>query len=193
MTYKETEKEVLRLLGVPDENQGDRCFADYLGMISGSVIRALHDVEARKILPLRSIDIKREDCEKSGELVYILDEKDMVYSPYKLTFISGNDSERCLDFSFDNDEALVFPDLGDGIYRLSFYPRVPEVTVKSDALPVPEWIAAAIPYFVAGDIYMGDEPGLASLMRSKYEIALSRIDSEKNGRQRRVESKFRMC
>ncbi len=55
------------------------------------------------------------------------------------------------------------------------FPRVTRRTPDTEELRLPEFIAALIPYFIAGDLYRREDPGMAAVMRNRWEAGLEEI------------------
>ena len=82
--------------------------------------------------------------------------------------------------------AIVLPTIGFGErYIVLYHPTIPRITAataEETDLPIPDNIAAHIPYFIKGDLFRADEPNEASEARNWYEAAMDAIATKTEGR-----------
>ena len=181
MKLGEIKAEALRLMGmdveVNAENVRDFEYDENYGILvtgmPGALNRCFADIESKGVLPLRRKDLMptagRGHC-------YRFSIKDLGGEPVRL--IAETDHAYDGDHSFrrEGDGTLLILDGdADASYTLLYRPHIPRVsaiTADSTELDLPEAIAAAIPYYLKGDLYRHDEPGEASEARNWYEAAL---------------------
>lgn len=83
--------------------------------------------------------------------------------------------ERCVRTEREGD-TLLLPAIGKDesltlVYRAAA-PRVSAVTPDNTELDLPERLAAAVPYYIKGDLFRADEPNEAGEARNFYEAAM---------------------
>ncbi len=82
----------------------------------------------------------------------------------------------------------------DGTYKLVYHPRLERITSDtpdtSELAGVPDFIAALIPYFLKGDLYMADEPDLAAEARSWYEQSMATLGEKKQATDTNVDTHY---
>ena len=181
MKLGEIKAEALRLRGmdveVDAENVRDFEYDENYGILvtgmPGAINRCLADIESKRVLPLlrasvvpyevRGERLRFEVGRVQGEPVRLIAEDGELYEG-NVPFVRE-----------DADTLLVLRGNADAIYTLLYRPRLTRVsadTAESKELDLPEAIAAAIPYYIKGDLYRHDEPGEASEARNWYEAAL---------------------
>ena len=105
-----------------------------------------------------------------------------------------SDGEYCGDCDYQTEgDTLVLEryDDEDITYTVLYRPTIPRVDSLTDddwEIPVPENIAALIPYFVKGDLYRDDEPNEASEARNWFEAGIEEILLRKTNKVSRVKT-----
>ena len=196
MTYGQIKDEALRLAGVDIQDKENSCFSDYLSMLPGCIMRAFADIEAREILPIYRITVKKEQTKAIGdrmsvELSSLFCEKGAIgknsipeiFSIVAITSAQASDYGRKIDYYYENSDTLILEN-ADGDFNICYYPimlTIGDIARDDTVLPVPDGICSAIPYFASSDLIMNDEPSLSSYLRSKYEMLISRFTRRESG------------
>lgn len=181
MTLGEIKAEALRLMGmdveVNAENVRDFEYDENYGILvtgmPGALNRCFADIERKGILPLQR---KKLEPTAGRGRCYRFSIKDLAGDPVRL--IAETDHAYDGDHPFQREGAdtlLILDGDADASYTLLYRPRIKRVSATDDDskdLNLPEAIAAAIPYYLKGDLYRHDEPGEASEARNWYEAAL---------------------
>lgn len=77
----------------------------------------------------------------------------------------------------------------DGNYSIIYAPIIPRVAAGTDDtidIDLPDKIACLIPYFIKGDLYTEDEPGVAAEARNLFEASLDAMNTEVKTKQNKV-------
>ncbi len=192
MTYGQLIDESLRLAGVDASNKSDPCFSDYLSMLNGSISRAFADIEMRNIIPLSCVTVKESQCTKIGsKMSFNTDNIGKNSGIAEITSASESDYGNKVDYYFEDSHTIIC-DKNGGDIRISYYPKltVPDTGTSADSvLPLPDSICSLIPYFTAGELLLYDEPSLASYLKNRYELMISRL-TPNEGRFTSVSKKF---
>ena len=187
VTYTEdpTEESLLRLGGDPN-------YRPYLINMNGAIDRCLSDIERRCILPVKMHDLVLSAEPTEGHM-----------TRFEITAPDFYDVERISKeglYEYDGDHPymregntlLLQTYDATAKYRLIYYPKVRRVSTlhDTDAIDVPDEIAAVIPYYVKGDLFREDEPNEAGEARNWYEAAMQSLVRPRATKQARVESIF---
>ena len=188
MTLGEIKAEALRLMhidmDVEEETVGNIEFDDNFGVlysgIVGAVNRALSDLEARRILPLKRALLGEPQRLVGDAAEFPLDGIADLSLPARLTVIGeGYVVEDC-PYAFEAGRLRVMDYDKGAAYELLYHPspaRVKRDTPNSTVLELPEVLAAALPYYVKADVFRIDEPGEANDARNWYENAVAQYAS----------------
>lgn len=188
MTLGEIKAEALRLMhidtDVEEETVGNIEFDDNFGVlysgIVGAVNRALSDLEARRILPLKRALLGEAQRLVGDVAEFPLDGIADLSLPARLTVIGeGYVVEDC-PYTFEAGRLRVMDYDKGAAYELLYHPspaRVKRDTPNSTEIALPEVLAAALPYYVKADVFRIDEPGEANDARNWYENAVAQYAS----------------
>ena len=180
----------IRAEDLPDLG-GEENYRAYLLNMNGSINRCLADIESRRILPVKRISVRASSGElRRGALRVAL--ADVAPDLFDVDRVVREDVDGyCGDCEWERegDELILrdFDEISD--YRLLYYPRLPRYAgdaTNMEEVPVPDEIAAFIPYFVKGDLYREDEINDASEARNWYEAAMEQIAAARVNKVNRV-------
>lgn len=195
MTYAEIYAESLRLMfatGSDDiaptaagmaELLEDSNYRDYLLSMPGAVNRCFADLETKKVLPWKTArpDMSEADDVGGGFKRLILSE--VIPNCYEIERVVchrgyGETVDLILheDCFVEGDE-LILPK-GDE-YVIHYTPALPRVGVETDldtAVPLPPALAAAVPYYVKGELYRIEEPDEAAAAHNLYEQKVAQVN-----------------
>lgn len=179
---------------------GDDTCGAYLCNMPGAINRCMADMERREVLPLRALTLTRatlfathapaENPENAlsdaSAGPWATEEDGLLRLSLAACLPAGAHLvrvaregragyERCVRTEREGD-TLLLPAPGDDerltlIYRAAA-PRVSAVTPDSTELDLPERLAAAVPYYIKGDLFRADEPNEAGEARNFYEAAM---------------------
>ena len=155
-------------------------YSDYLINMTGSLNRCFSDLENKRVLPLKRYTLP-ETSEKCGFLRYELDKLIPDLSDIERVVYSNayGEYEPKADYHTEGGVLVLRGiDFDDEMYSVLYRPRLARVTSFSDdeaELDIPENIAVFIPYFIKGDLYVGDEPSEAEDAGLKYESAMAAL------------------
>lgn len=175
-------------------------YGQYLIAMPGSINRCFADLELRGVLPLKSAALAREAAEEvCGMLRWELPRVLADYlAPVCLIceWEGGSFTETELAQYREGDilRLPIFDPERKG-YRLVYRPRLPRILSYTDdtvELPIPDRIAAFIPYWIKGELFREDEPGEAGEARNWYEVAMDRAVAFAADRRGSVRSVYSM-
>lgn len=168
----------------------DQNYSDYLAAMPGSIHRALQDMVARKILPAKTYVLPHK---KTFDLSSIED----YYAAEEVSVYRDDVPEGEAACMVDGTTLILQSVDENKEYRLKYSATLPPVTSatpNSYKLPIPEPLAAAIPYFIKAELFPLDTPSNvaeAERARSTYETTVARCSASAHVSQRRVHSWFR--
>lgn len=172
----------------------DEAYRDYLANMPGAINRCFASIEEKRILPCKWYEVGGEDTDARilrldmDALVNdFLDIHRIVYENDRGEYISDIEFRR-------EGNRIVLSAIGCGEkYVVLYHPTIPRVTIATEEdreLPIPDSIAAHIPYYVKGDLFRVDEPNEAGEARNWYEAAMDAIQSKTEGRVTKVKSVY---
>lgn len=180
----------IRLEELPDLG-GQEDYRTYLVNMNGAINRCFADLESKHVLPVKVYPLETTEGLASGSSLRF-DLSVLLSDFFDVSrLICDAPDGYCGDCEYQREgDTLVLRDFDQSAeYRLLYYPKLPRVTDLSgdhDELPIPEEIAAFIPYFVKGDLYRDDEPNEASEARNWYEAAMEQIKESRANKTSRV-------
>jgi hypothetical protein len=173
----------------------DDTYSGYLVNMPGSVNRCFSVLESRGVLPPESKTLTASDGVASGAFIRF-NLPSLIENFYDIDRVVSetSDGEYCGDCDYQTEgDTLVLEryDDEDITYTVLYRPTIPRVESLTDddwVIPVPENIAALIPYFVKGDLYRDDEPNEASEARNWFEAGIEEILLRKTNKVSRVKT-----
>jgi hypothetical protein len=173
----------------------DDTYSGYLVNMPGSVNRCFSVLESRGVLPPESKTLTASDGVASGAFIRF-NLPSLIENFYDIDRVVSetSDGEYCGDCDYQTEgDTLVLEryDDEDITYTVLYRPTIPRVDSLTDddwEIPVPENIAALIPYFVKGDLYRDDEPNEASEARNWFEAGIEEILLRKTNKVSRVKT-----
>lgn len=173
----------------------DDTYSGYLVNMPGSVNRCFSVLESRGVLPPESKTLTASDGIASGAFIRF-NLPSLIENFYDIDRVVSetSDGEYCGDCDYQTEgDTLVLEryDDEDITYTVLYRPTIPRVDSLTDddwEIPVPENIAALIPYFVKGDLYRDDEPNEASEARNWFEAGIEEILLRKTNKVSRVKT-----
>lgn len=199
MTLAELKIECLRIIFAnademlyPDklfEYETSEQYGDYLANMTGAINRCFSTLENKRVLPVKSIALEPPSALASRHIRYDMD--DVVDDFFDVDRVIGESDGAyypALDYWMEGNTLVLWNNGLDVtvLYRPSL-PRV-KSTDNDMVLPIPDNIAAYIPYCVKGDIYRDDEPNEAAEARNWFEQAISELEGKKEQYQGTVET-----
>ena len=208
MNLGEIKIEALRLMFVtqgedfdPDrlsDLRGDELYGSYLIAMPGSINRCFADLETRGVLPVKSFSLCANDKVGSLQRFNLPELIGDYFCAERLVYESGGEVSVDESFSFQTEgDVLYLPwfDNATEQYRLLYRPKLARIgagTAEDTELPLPEHIAAAIPYWIKGELFREDEPNEAAEARNWYEAAMSGAQVRVSRREGRVRDVYSM-
>ena len=169
-----------------DDLMDSDTYGSYLIAMTGSINRCFADLETRKILPMASIALPAPSVEQRGQTVaydmraligeYLSLER-LVYESGGQTYEDADIADRMIG------DLLCVPyfDTEREGYRVIYRPclsRIYPYTDNETELPIPDRIAAFIPYWIKSELYREEEPNEAGEARNWYEAHVSAVLSD---------------
>ena len=170
----------------------DPQYRDYLNNMNGAINRCYSILEARKVLPTKRVVLLAEgnafaQANAEFSLSSITDIDDIK----RVTLRNQNGYMPSADYYTEGD-TLVLPLLpADCAVALIYYPTLPRLTQTADntqEIPVPDKIAAIIPYYVKYDLFREDSESEANTALRRFEETLSEITERAETYQSSVDS-----
>lgn len=191
MTVNELKVETLKLMFVesgaeylrPETLTGmlnNENYRFYLSRMTGAINRCLGALEEMRILPQKSITLPREEGDgvKAGPYFVRYHLPTLAPDFLDVALVSAESSRGCFAVSYKTEgQSLLLPPLADGVYTVQYHATLPRVT-ESDGdkeLPVPQRVAECMPWYLKGDLYQDDEPGVAGEARNRFEQEMERF------------------
>ncbi|MBQ8357091.1 MAG: hypothetical protein IJX39_04710 [Clostridia bacterium] len=183
MTLGDIKAQALQLMGfeeyVDGENielyEDDDNWGPLIRPMWHAVNRCFADLETKRVLPLKRAALVDGKGRGSWRTFYYGDVSDLFEV---VRVVVENDSYVDDDHPFLLDEVgyLRIMDFDVGAdYAVLYRPRLKPLTSISGndtVIPLPEVLAAAVPYFVKSEVYRVDEPDEAGEARNLYEAAV---------------------
>ena len=173
---------------------GIESFRAYLVNMNGSINRCFADIERRRILPVKSIQLKSEDGDLiNGRMQFDLSSTQDFFDIDRLIFDGAESYDGDHSYIREGDRIIICDFDENANYRILYYPtirRIDEGFSNTEDVPIPNAIAVNIPYFVKGDLYREDEPNEASEARNWYEEAMESIENNKGNRFTHIDSRY---
>ena len=165
-------------------------YGDYLANMTGAINRCFSTLENKRVLPVKAFTLSASSVVASRRIR--VDTKQMASDFFDVDRIIGESEymyKGNVNYWMEGDILVIENDNLD--YTVLYYPSLPRIksTTSGDMeIPVPDNIAAYIPYYVKGDIYREDEPNEAAEARNWFEQAISELEGKKEQYQGTVES-----
>lgn len=172
----------------------DKNYSDYIDGAWGAMHRCFTDIETRGALPLCRAAVP-DDGEVYGS--YKRYEVDRILpsggEPVRVE-IMGRDGrpERLtpgIEYFIEAGE-LLLPAECERVAIL-YRPELPRVTIADDlsaTVPLPAQVVCIVPYFIAAELYRGEEPGEAAELMAMYERGMTRATAVLTPVQGRVDN-----
>ena len=181
-----------------DRYEQNETYADYLINMPGSVNRCFSVLEQKGVLPSKVKALSPNTGLASGafirfDLAAIIEDYCDIERVIRET-TDGEYSGDC-DYRMEGDTLVLdrFDD-SDGItYSVLYRPivkRVNDLTDNEWEVPIPENIAAFIPYFIKGELYRSDEPNEASEARNWFEAGVNEILYKKDSKVSKIKAVY---
>lgn len=155
-------------------------YRDYLVGMHGAINRCFSDLECKRVLPIKSYPLNASDGLASAS-AYKFDLASLLPDFFDVARIvrdAPDGYNGSCDFVREGNVLILHGFDRDAEYRVLYYPKLARLTPDSgdlQELPIPDEIAAFIPYFLKGELYRDDEPNEASEARNWYEAAMEQI------------------
>lgn len=167
-----------------DELGADQNYSDYLAAMPGCINRALQDMVVRMILP--RVSVKLDVDGKELEVIKVK-RPEQLYSIARISATTPDDYAPTITYYEEGDRIVLLGYKKGAEYAAEGYPRIEEVstaTRNEAVLPIPEELAAVIPYFIKSELYAMDgrsNAEEASQARQYYEMQVARYADEPVG------------
>lgn len=172
----------------------DENYSSYLVNMPGAINRCFSTLEEKRVLPIKAYTLKASEGLASAK--YIRFDLASLIEDFcdidRLVCERGEEYEGNAEFRMEGN-ILVLPIFDDEVYTVLYYPSIPRITSETDnetELPIPDKIAAHIPYFVKGDLFRDDEPDEANEARNWFEAAMEQIIATKQSYSDKVFDKY---
>lgn len=155
----------------------DENYASYLVAMNGSIARAIDRIENAMVVKRKVFDIpssflneinrsyQRFDLSQIHDYFMI----DRVICTFDNGFINEN-----AEFTLAGD-LITLPVLKGVTFSIVYFPKVKNIdadTSDTDELELEDKFARIIPYFIKGELYQEEEPGLAADATNRFEALL---------------------
>lgn len=183
MTLGDIKAQALQLMGFEEDVAADNVedyaedenWAPLLRQMWSAVNRCLTDLETKRVLPLRRDPLPAPTGRGTWRR-FRYDEIEGLAEVVRLVVETNYSVDDDHPFLLEEGGTLRVNDYDDTAnYAVLYRPALPRLTVNSGndtVIPVPEVLAAAIPYFVKSEVYRVDEPAEAAEARNFYEAAV---------------------
>ena len=163
-------------------------YSDYVLNMPGAINRCFSNIENKKILPVKSMEIPEESMEVINGMVRI-DLHELIpdyYDTSRLVRQLSNPNDPSdfwmyktnAVFAMEGNTLITEKPHKNEILRVIYHPSIARVTSYTDPeteIEIPDYISTAIPYYVKGDLFRADEPDEAAEARNWYESAVLEI------------------
>ena len=149
-------------------------YSPYMAAMVGSVNRALCTIQARGVMPTHSVRLAAP-CVSGGVATFNLAAIDDLDRVERVLAYTATGCSAC-SYIWEGGTTLVVPLWQQGDYVLVYSPRLsllPTDCSDDAVLPVPEALAALIPYFVKSELYAEEDAADAALARRYFEQGLA--------------------
>ncbi len=175
----------------------DEQYRYYLVNMTGAINRCFSCIEEKRVLPVKSFRLEPFLGLASGRFIRF-DLSALIEDFFDIERIvrqseDGYDGER--PYMREGNTLVLENEEEGGEYFLLYKPTIPRVTSLTEdekEIPIPEGIAAHIPYFIKGDLYRDDEPNEASEARNWFEQAMIEIAVKTENKPNNVKSVYTM-
>lgn len=160
----------------------------YIAAMPGAINRCFADMESKRVIPVKNRYLSEEDGEVYGDAIQVrYNLKDIITDLGTLERVTcetvyGAYNGDC-EYSREGD-TIILPNIREEHrYNVLYRPKMEIVstgTSDNTEIPLPDYLAIQIPYFVKGEIYRDDEPNEASEARNWYEAAMQQFIGEEN-------------
>lgn len=193
MTYAQIYAESLRLMfATLSDDIGDTAeglaglvgnvnYRDYMLSMPGAVNRCFADLEAKKVLPWKTARVGSADGDKVGGGYRRVLLSEIAPDCFEIERVTqrreyGDETELTAgeDYFIEGDELILIP----GATVIHYTPALPRIDAGTDLdakVPLTEVLAAAVPYYVKGELYRREEPGEAAEAHSIYEQRVAQV------------------
>ena len=207
MKYGDIKIEALKLMFVNmgdditldklDTYEHDDTYRAYLVNMPGSINRCFSVLENKGVIPSEVKSLAASDGVASGAFIrFDLSSVIENFNDIDRIISETSNGEYCGDCEYRTEgNVLVLERYDDDeiTYTVLYRPTIPRVESLTDnewEVPIPENLAALIPYFIKGDLYRDDEPNEASEARNWFETSLEEILLKKTNKVNRVKTVY---
>ena len=193
MTVADVKVQTLKLMGLNSEDispailpdlYADENYTDYLSQMPPAITRALNRIKTAGAVPQKSYSADAL-AENKRIAKYDLNALISDFSKLRRVIIEsavgycGN-----YPYTFEGVYVVLFGLRIGQTVTFIYDPKMPVITTltpDSTEIPLPDELAALLPYFVKADVYEQDEPELATQARNIFELMLAEyIPQEQN-------------
>lgn len=175
---------------IDDLITADDPLSHYLLAMTGSINRALADIEQRLLIRSRSVTIPKL---QSGDGLVRYFDTATIPDFLSVDYVTYRDAQGYDgDVAYTMDGGILALPEAEGTYTLLYRPSLTRLTSSygndKELTGIPDRVACLIPYYIKGDLFSEDEPGAAAEARNWYEASVSLLELKDDGRkQNRVE------
>ena len=164
---------------------------DYLQAMPGSLNRCLSNIVSRRILPVKSQEIKLSEGERRHSTYrFDLSKIADLYDVARIVSEADNGYDGDYPFRMEGKILVLLAPDEHASFTLLYYPTIPEVRYNSDEVELPDEIAQIIPYFIKGELFREDEVGDAAEAMSWYEQRIADLEGMRTEKQSKVSSVY---
>ena len=190
MTVADIKIQTLKLMGINNadispvilpELYSDENYKDYLSYMPPAITRAMNRIKMAGVIPQKSYSLDSLDDNKhiaKYELGVLIPD----FSKLRRVVVeSANGYCGNYPYTFEGTNVVLFNLHKGNTVTFLYEPKMPvitSVTADETEIPLPDELAAIIPYSVKADIYELDEPELATQARNIFEGMLAEYWSQ---------------
>lgn len=171
-----------------DENYGK-----ILNNMPGAINRCYSRLEERSVVPTKKITLDNDNGTiANGRIRFDLSTIADFGKVDRVVYESAEEYDGNCPFNMETNSIMVLPKK-EGDYVLIYSPILTRITSGSDndsEIDLPDKIACLIPYYIKGDLYTEDEPGVAAEARNLFEASLDDMTTVVKTKQSKVNCIF---
>jgi len=171
-----------------DENYGK-----YLNNMPGAINRCFSRLEERNAVPTKKTTLDNDNgTSANGRIRFDLSAIADFGKVDRVIYESSKEYDGNCPFNMETNTIMLLPEK-DGDYILIYSPILERIQAGSDnesVIDLPDKIACLIPYFIKGDLYTEDEPGVAAEARNLFEASLDDMTTVVKTKQNKVNCIF---
>lgn len=181
MKVGEVKLEALVLMNVANENKlelskyntylNENKYKKYLLNMDESINRAIDLINTKLAIKEVSLDLKNLIYEsRKNYIILSLNQIDNFSKIKKIILL--DDQILNLSYEIIADDLIIYGSSIENI-KIIYYPKIKHIKLDlENELPMPDYLARIIPYFIKYDLYQEDEPSLAIVAKTNFDNLL---------------------